>query len=95
MPPGPGISLNTILDYTVAVANTLQDAASQVPFVGRVCALTLAIIPMVQNTKFQKDRCLRIVDDIHQMLCVLTNLALHSDDIESVDTLHQIAQFSA
>ncbi|KAJ7806530.1 hypothetical protein B0H14DRAFT_2610376 [Mycena olivaceomarginata] len=83
-----------ILEYTVQAANALQDvaAATEIPFLGRVCSLTSTVIPMVQNTKFQKDRCLRMVEDIHQLLCILGNLSVHSEDIQSPRMLNQIAQ---
>jgi hypothetical protein len=42
-----------ILEYTAMAANALQDvaAATQIPFLGRVCTLSLAIIPMVRVWK--------------------------------------------
>jgi hypothetical protein len=48
----------------------------------------------LQNTKFQKERCLRIVEDIHHLLCVLTSLCIHSEDIQSPNMLHRIAQYA-
>ncbi|KAF8207366.1 hypothetical protein K438DRAFT_1962295 [Mycena galopus ATCC 62051] len=95
MPPVSPKILAKTLDYTVVVANALRDVASatQVPFVSNACTLTLRIIPMLQNTKFQKDRCLRIVEDIHHVLCILVNLSAYADDIHSPKMLNQIAQY--
>ena len=110
MPPSSATTTDKVLEYTSTVAKVLQDVASQIPFVNRVCGLTLTILPMVQvwyldrnsnlkligiqNTRFQKDRCLRIVEDIHHVLCILMNLCNHSEDIESVEMLSLIAQFT-
>ncbi|KAJ7800145.1 hypothetical protein B0H14DRAFT_2900838 [Mycena olivaceomarginata] len=49
---------------------------------------------MMQNTKFQKERCLRIVEDTHHFLCVLMNLSVHSEDIQSPKMLTTIAQYA-
>ncbi|KAF7373145.1 NB-ARC domain-containing protein [Mycena sanguinolenta] len=76
------------------VATTLQDTASEIPFVGRVCGLILTILPIVQNTRFQRDRCLRIFDDIHHVLCILMRQYSQSVDMESVEMLSLIAQFA-
>ncbi|KAF8175974.1 hypothetical protein K438DRAFT_1979481 [Mycena galopus ATCC 62051] len=94
MPPISPSTINNIFEYTVVAANALRDIseATEIPFVSRVCTLTLTIIPMVQNTKFQKDRCFRIIEDIHHLLCVLMNLAKGSEDIQSPWMLNHIAQ---
>jgi hypothetical protein len=41
---------NPVLQYTVVAANALQDLgkASQIPFVGTVCSLTLAVVSLIQ-----------------------------------------------
>ncbi|KAF8207388.1 hypothetical protein K438DRAFT_1962313 [Mycena galopus ATCC 62051] len=95
MPPISPKILDKTLDYTVVVVNALRDvaAATQIPFVSNACTLTLRIIPMLQNTKFQKDRCLRIVEDIHHVLCILVNLFAYAEDIHSPRMLNQIAQY--
>ncbi|KAJ6457683.1 hypothetical protein C8R45DRAFT_880271 [Mycena sanguinolenta] len=94
MPPSSAAPFDKILEYTGTAAKALQDAASEIPFVSRVCGLTLTILPIVQNTRFQRDRCLRIFEDIHYVLCILMNLSSHSEDIESVEMLSLIAQFA-
>jgi hypothetical protein len=42
--------VDKILEYTAAAANVLEDVAtaSEIPFLSRVCTITLAVIPMVQ-----------------------------------------------
>jgi hypothetical protein len=52
MPSSSPATADRILEYITVVANALRDVAtrtaSQIPFLGRVCTLTLTIIPMVQ-----------------------------------------------
>jgi hypothetical protein len=50
MPPRSPAPVDRILDYTSIAANALHNiaTASQIPFLGRICTLTLKIIPMVQ-----------------------------------------------
>ena len=50
MAPNPLTTGNKILEYTAMAANALHDVASatQIPFLSRICTLTLTIIPMVQ-----------------------------------------------
>jgi hypothetical protein len=83
-------------------------SATQIPFLDSLCTLSLTIIRIVQAgsqtanphlfskrlqvTKFQKDRCLRMMEDIHQLLCALMSLCIHSDSIRAPKTLDQIAQ---
>ncbi|KAJ7800150.1 hypothetical protein B0H14DRAFT_3786346 [Mycena olivaceomarginata] len=94
MPPVHSTTEN-ILEYTVMAANALRDVATaQIPFIGTVCTITLTIIRMVQNTKFQKDRCFRIVEDIHRLLWALMNLSMHSEEIQSPNMLNDIAKYA-
>ncbi|KAF7356050.1 CTLH domain-containing protein [Mycena venus] len=88
--------VDKILDYTEVAANALQEVATaaQIPFLGTVCTLTLAIIPMVQNARFQQERCLHTMEEIHHSLCALTSLSIHSDDIQAPEMLAQIAQYA-
>ncbi|KAF7344740.1 NB-ARC domain-containing protein [Mycena venus] len=97
MPPISPATVDRILEYTSVAANTLHNVAtaSQIPFLGRVCTLTLTIIPMVQSTRFQRERCLRIVEEIHHSLCALTSLSIHSDDIQAPKMLDQIAKYAS
>ncbi|KAJ6457632.1 hypothetical protein C8R45DRAFT_563663 [Mycena sanguinolenta] len=94
MPPSSAAPVDKILEYTGTAAKALQDVASEIPFVNRVCGLTLTILPIVQNTRFQRERCLRIFEDIHHVFCILMRLSSQSADIESVEILSLIAQFA-
>ncbi|KAJ7348243.1 hypothetical protein DFH08DRAFT_807987 [Mycena albidolilacea] len=94
MPPRTFATVDKILEYTLAAGNVLQEVAgaTQIPFLKRICTFTSTIIPMVQNTKFQKEHSLQIVECIHHLLCVLRSLSIQSEDIQSPQMLHKIAQ---
>ncbi|KAF8200475.1 hypothetical protein K438DRAFT_1758701 [Mycena galopus ATCC 62051] len=94
MPPGSTVTEHQILNYSEVAANSLQDVAkaSEIPFVASVCNLTLGIIPMIRNTKFLKERCLQIADDVHHLLCVLMALSIADEDIQSPRMLERIAE---
>ncbi|KAJ7810065.1 hypothetical protein B0H14DRAFT_2607578 [Mycena olivaceomarginata] len=88
--------VDKILQYTAVVADTLQEVAntSQIPFLNSVCTLVLTIVLIFQGMKSQKDRCLSMMERIHQLLCTLTSLSIYSDEIRSPRMLDRIAQFS-
>ncbi|KAJ7328694.1 hypothetical protein DFH08DRAFT_967114 [Mycena albidolilacea] len=94
--PSNFTTVDKILEYTVEAVTGLQEIAeaTRIPFLERICTLALTIVPMVQSTKFQKDRCLRIIEDIHHLLCVLTSLCIHSEDIQSPNMLYRITQYA-
>ncbi|KAJ7107048.1 hypothetical protein C8R44DRAFT_885717 [Mycena epipterygia] len=92
----PEIPENSILQYTLVATNALHDlsAARQIPFLGSVCSITLEIIPIVQNAKSQKERCLEMVEEIHHLICALAAICSVSDNTRSPKMLEQIAQFA-
>ncbi|KAF7344685.1 NB-ARC domain-containing protein [Mycena venus] len=95
MTPSSPATADRILKYTTVAANVLRDVvtASQIPFFSTVWTIALAIVPMVQNARFQRDRCFRILEEIHHSLCALTSLSIYSDGIQAPKMLHQIAQY--
>ncbi|KAJ7452873.1 hypothetical protein FB451DRAFT_1409171 [Mycena latifolia] len=87
---------DSILQFTLVAADALQGvaAAAQIAFLKSVCSLTAAIIPMIENTKFQKERCLRMAEENHRLLCALMALCIHSQNIHSPRILDQITQYA-
>ncbi|KAJ6543552.1 hypothetical protein DFH09DRAFT_1282394 [Mycena vulgaris] len=88
--------LPSILQYTLVVANALQEVSSsaQIPFLKSVCTLSLSIIPLIEKIKFQKERCLRLAEEIHCVLCALMALCLHSDNLGLPQMLDQTAKYA-
>ncbi|KAJ7743307.1 hypothetical protein B0H14DRAFT_3514932 [Mycena olivaceomarginata] len=54
--PSNFTTVDKILEYTMEAATGLQEiaGATRIPFLERTCTLVLTIVPMVQNTKFQR-----------------------------------------
>ncbi|KAJ7693444.1 hypothetical protein B0H17DRAFT_1060201 [Mycena rosella] len=86
---------SNILQYTLIAANALEDmsAATQLPFLKSVSSLSVAIISIIDNTKFHKQKCLRMLEGVHSVLCTLLALCLHSENIPC-KVLEQIARYA-
>ncbi|KAF7373072.1 hypothetical protein MSAN_00514900 [Mycena sanguinolenta] len=94
MPPSSQFTTERIPEYTAVAANALRDVATatQIPFLNQVCTLALELVPIVQNTKFQKARCFRIMEEIHHLLSALASLSIQSEDMEFRGLWDDIAQ---
>ncbi|KAF7343935.1 hypothetical protein MVEN_01682200 [Mycena venus] len=88
--------LNITLQYTMVVAKALENLArtTYVPFAGSVCSLVLAIVPLIQVTKSQKEQCLQMAEDIHCVLCALVAFCENSDNVVSPKLLEHSAEFA-
>ncbi|KAF8183223.1 hypothetical protein K438DRAFT_1975095 [Mycena galopus ATCC 62051] len=96
MHPASPATAENILGYTGLAANALQNIAvvAQTPFLNSVSTLSLTIIGLVEKTKIQKERYLRIVDGIHHSLCALMSLCMYSEEIRSPKLLEDIAHYA-
>ncbi|KAJ7471075.1 hypothetical protein FB451DRAFT_1559550 [Mycena latifolia] len=85
-----------VLQYVQAAADTLGDVSNtfSIPFLNTIAAISSSIIPMVQDTTNNKERCWRMVEKIHNLLCVLTMFCLNSKNGLSPQTLEHIAHFA-
>ncbi|KAJ7490880.1 hypothetical protein FB451DRAFT_1221318 [Mycena latifolia] len=80
------------LHYTQAAAVTLRDIASStdVPFLTTIAALSTSIIPLVQGIKRNKDRCVRMVEEVNELLSSLATVVLDSKHPPTPKVLDQI-----
>ncbi|KAJ7684198.1 P-loop containing nucleoside triphosphate hydrolase protein [Mycena polygramma] len=85
-----------VLQYTQSAAATLRDIASStdIPFLSTIAALSIAIVSLVQGVKTNKDRCCRMVEEVHELLKILATIVLHSTDLASPELLDQFADLS-
>ncbi|KAJ6606000.1 P-loop containing nucleoside triphosphate hydrolase protein [Mycena vulgaris] len=85
-----------VLYYTQAAATTLRDIASStdVPFLSAIAALSTSVIPLVQGVKTNKDRCVRMLEEVHQLLCSLATVVLDSEHPPTPKILDQIGGLS-
>ncbi|KAF8155263.1 hypothetical protein K438DRAFT_1987164 [Mycena galopus ATCC 62051] len=96
MPLKASETVEKILGYTTVAASALQDiaAVTQIPFLNSVSALSLTIIGIVEKSKIQRERYVQIVEGIHQSLCALMALCMHSDEIGSPKLLEAVAHYT-
>ncbi|KAJ7513032.1 hypothetical protein B0H11DRAFT_16352 [Mycena galericulata] len=76
----------------------LRDIAnsSSIPFLGTIAAVSSSILSIAQTVKTNKDECMRMVAHIDELLSVVLELCLNSDDGDSLSptTLHNIGKFA-
>ncbi|KAJ7443263.1 P-loop containing nucleoside triphosphate hydrolase protein [Mycena latifolia] len=110
MPREPAISdihLNSIiacLNAVLPLLNNLHDGLGT-PFVQAISNTTLHLLSAVQNVKNNKDECVHLMKDIHEILFAIAKLHMHSEPQGSLppsaldhmgkftNTLHKIHTF--
>ncbi|KAF7370919.1 NB-ARC domain-containing protein [Mycena sanguinolenta] len=98
MPPPPAPDfVHNLLQYTQLSATTLHNLsdATGAPFLRTVAGLTLSIVSIVQDVKTNKERCVRMVQETHQLLCALVTVCVkseHSLSPKMLDHIGSIAQ---
>ncbi|KAJ7791134.1 hypothetical protein B0H14DRAFT_3567829 [Mycena olivaceomarginata] len=90
--------LNTITAYltpTLTLLEELNDAFDS-PFVQLISKTTLSLITAVQNVKRNKDECIRLMENIHQVLYAIVDLHIQSETAGSLHpaTLDHIGNFT-
>ncbi|KAJ7262045.1 P-loop containing nucleoside triphosphate hydrolase protein [Mycena rebaudengoi] len=94
----PSTQLDNLLKYTAFAANIVRGIARsfEIPFLGSTAVLVLAILKCVESIKSNKDVCIEIVEQIHEILG--TVVTLHStSEIKGVlptALLDDIAKFT-
>ncbi|KAJ7136658.1 hypothetical protein C8R44DRAFT_848258, partial [Mycena epipterygia] len=92
------IRLNNIKAYltpAVTLLNKLSDAFGT-PFIPAISNTTLSLINGVQNVKRNKDKCIQLMENIHEVLYAIVNLHITSDTEGALPptTLHHIGKFT-
>ncbi|KAJ7655939.1 hypothetical protein B0H17DRAFT_1146271 [Mycena rosella] len=92
----PRHSSSNILQYTLVAVNALQDVSdiTQIPFLRSVCTMSASIISLVQDIRSRRDRNLRMVEDMHRVLCILMALCTHAEIMSSPQMLRQIVEYA-
>ncbi|KAJ7460651.1 P-loop containing nucleoside triphosphate hydrolase protein [Mycena latifolia] len=94
--PGPALDLHHLLEYTRVSATTLYDFsdATGAPFLKTIAGVSLSIVSMVQDGRLNRDRCVRMVQGIHQLLCGIAILCVKSGHSLSPKILDNIGSFA-
>ncbi|KAJ7471083.1 hypothetical protein FB451DRAFT_1559557 [Mycena latifolia] len=85
-----------VLQHAQAAADTLDNVSSTlgIPFLSTIAAISSSLIPMVQDTKANKERCFDMVEKVHKLLCVITIFCINSKDSLSPQTLGHLGHFA-
>ncbi|KAJ7244116.1 hypothetical protein C8J57DRAFT_1243234 [Mycena rebaudengoi] len=90
--PNRGIFVNL---QTTFAANTVGEIAGSfgIPFLGSTATLVLAILKCVESAKSNRDVCIQIVEEIHEILVILVNLHSTSEikGVLPIALLHDMA----
>ncbi|KAJ7263710.1 hypothetical protein C8J57DRAFT_1625886 [Mycena rebaudengoi] len=72
----PPTQLDNLLQYTAFAANIVRGIARsfEIPFLGSTAVLVLAILKCVESIKSNKDVCIEIVEQIHEILGTVVTL---------------------
>ncbi|KAJ7263707.1 hypothetical protein C8J57DRAFT_1470540 [Mycena rebaudengoi] len=94
----PPTHRDNLLQYTAFAADTVREIASsfEIPFLGSATTLVLEILKSVESTKSNKDICIEMVEQIHEILGVVVTLHSTSEikGVLPIALLHDIAKFS-
>ncbi|KAJ7142591.1 hypothetical protein C8R44DRAFT_725928 [Mycena epipterygia] len=110
MPPQPTVTeirLNKILAFlapTITLLNEINDAFGT-PFIKAILNTTLSLVTAVQNVKRNKEQCVQLMENIHEILHAIINLHMKSETAGDLspaildhvgnftETLHKIHTF--
>ncbi|KAJ7484866.1 hypothetical protein B0H11DRAFT_1163320 [Mycena galericulata] len=83
------------LKPAITLLNELHDMFAT-PFVPAISSTALALITALQNVKKNKDECIQLMEQIHQVLYGIINLHLKSDNPASfpLATLNHLGKFT-
>ncbi|KAJ6616731.1 hypothetical protein B0H10DRAFT_1948895 [Mycena sp. CBHHK59/15] len=90
--------LQNLIQYVTLAASTANEIASaaKVPFLRSTAVLSLSILECVQAVKSNKEACIRMTEEIHEILCAIISLYSMSeiDGVLPPVLLHDIAKFT-
>ncbi|KAF7358455.1 hypothetical protein MVEN_00896000 [Mycena venus] len=87
-------NITTCLTSTLALLEEISDAFGT-PFIQPISNTTQSLITAVQNVKRNKDECIELMQNIHQILYSIVNLHLQSETaVLPPSILHHIGNFT-
>ncbi|KAJ7149446.1 hypothetical protein C8R43DRAFT_1236470 [Mycena crocata] len=72
----PALRAEKIIQYATLAASTAQEIAdaAQVPFLAAAGTMTLAILRSIDTVKSNREQCILMVEQIHEILCTIVDL---------------------
>ncbi|KAJ7245231.1 hypothetical protein C8J57DRAFT_1679767 [Mycena rebaudengoi] len=91
-------NFKNVIQYTILAATTAKNIAemAKVPFLGSTAALCLSIIKGIEMTKSNKEEYCEIMEQIHEILCIIVQLHSISEikGVLPMALLYDIAKFT-
>ncbi|KAJ7512169.1 hypothetical protein B0H11DRAFT_1950127 [Mycena galericulata] len=89
-------SLDQVVDYGIAACHALREVADgqSVPYLQAVAGISSLIMENVQRVRANKSQCMKLVAQIHEVLCRLIHICANFELDPSVTMLHHIANFT-
>ncbi|KAJ7233078.1 hypothetical protein C8J57DRAFT_1578286 [Mycena rebaudengoi] len=91
-------NFKNLIEYITLAATTAQNIAetAKVPFLGSTAALCLSITKSVQTIKSNKEEYVKILEHIHEILCIIAQLDSTSEikGVLPTAVLYDIAKFT-
>ncbi|KAF8207072.1 hypothetical protein K438DRAFT_1815632 [Mycena galopus ATCC 62051] len=85
-----------LLGYVAIAVNALQEVSDSynAPFLGTISGVTNAIMSTVQSVKSNQEECMRMVEQIHSILCILARLCVNHKGVFPPSMLGNIGRFA-
>ncbi|KAJ7119277.1 hypothetical protein C8R43DRAFT_1035536, partial [Mycena crocata] len=94
----PTTRLVDLVRYSTVAASTAREIAdsANVPFLQMTASLTASILTAVQTAKFNKEQCIAMVEQIHEILCTIIHLycSHKTEGVLPPPLLYDIAKFT-
>ncbi|KAJ7257454.1 hypothetical protein C8J57DRAFT_1516916 [Mycena rebaudengoi] len=91
-------NLKNVIEYSILATTTAKNIAemAKVPVLGSTATLCLSITKCIETTKLNKEECVEILEQIHEILCIIVQLHSTSEIKGVVPTalLYDIAKFT-
>ncbi|KAJ7289285.1 hypothetical protein C8J57DRAFT_1459327 [Mycena rebaudengoi] len=92
------MQIESLIQYTSVAATTIEDVAGSfhIPFLASAATLSLSILKCVESVKSIKDEWRMILEQIHEVLCIIAKLCSTSEIKGVLPTalLYEIAKFT-
>ncbi|KAJ7034627.1 P-loop containing nucleoside triphosphate hydrolase protein, partial [Mycena alexandri] len=84
-----------LVDYGIAACHALQGVGDgqNIPFLQTAAGISQLIMGSIQRVRANKSQCIQLIDQVHEILCVLFNLCGGFEASLSLALLHNISQF--
>ncbi|KAJ7242073.1 hypothetical protein C8J57DRAFT_1726465 [Mycena rebaudengoi] len=87
---------DNLLGHVASTVRTLQEISSEIdaPFIRAISGVTDLILTTVQSVQTNKEQCMLMLDQIHEILCAIINICVDGKGVLPPSTLQNIGRFA-